>query len=252
MSGPWARYGEQGGTVGDQPGSASPDLLREQSAPTAELSSSVDDHGRSSYGGQVTSAVPPARARESRGSLILAVIVMLGIVIASIAILLNPSGANTVGLPAGAPSAGDSGDGGGRPTPPSGTPNAAPIGPLAGSSGTGVPRTGAPTRSPARSPAPAAATVSGAARLAATAWVAAVNERRVGPAQALSCSAVRAKITASFVATVAGSIKVVSIVKDPSTGTPTLSFSYLKTTDASRQHDHLSLVDEAGGWKVCT
>jgi hypothetical protein len=73
----------------------------------------------------------------------------------------------------------------------------------------------------------------------------------VGAAQALSCAAVRVKITASFVAAVAGSIKVTSIVNSPSEGT-TLTFSYRKTTDISRQHDHLSLITEGGRWKVCT
>ena len=186
--------------------------------------------------------------------MIIAVVVMIAIVIASIVILFDPFDADTAGLPSGALSAGDSGNVSARPTSaPSPSPSTGSrIGPTTSAGTEESPRTGAPTPTAGRAPAEAGTAVSGAAKLAAKSWVDALNKQRVGPAQALSCAAVRPKITASFVATVAGSIKVVSILKDPSAGTTTLTFSYRKTTDTGRQHDHLSLITEAGSWKVCT
>src|ERR1700712_3544943 len=100
MSGPWARYGQEDANSANPQRTESPYLLGEQTPPTAELPSYGHDPGHPYDGGHGPVAAPPGRSRQSRGSLIMAVVVMVAIVIASIAILSSPSAPDTARLPA--------------------------------------------------------------------------------------------------------------------------------------------------------
>jgi len=92
-------------------------------------------------------------------------------------------------------------------------------------------------------------TGSGAAKLAADSWVAAINSMRVSAAKALSCERIQPEITSSFVKKVNGSLRITSVKTSGSAGT--LKFSYRKTTDTSTRNDSLSLTVQDGSWKVC-
>ncbi len=187
---------------------------------------------------------PPAQSAGQNWGLIAAAIVMVAIVIAAVAILFNRSDSTTATLPTTAPGAGTVGV---LPAPPA---RSAQLPPSV---------TDDPTTDPATTSSAPPTTSTGAAllaaRAAATAWVSAINRDQVGPAQALSCAAVKPKIDLAFVRSVAGSITVTSITIDDQAAarpTGTLFFSYQKTTDTQRKQDHLSLVLEAGRWKVCS
>ncbi len=180
-------------------------------------------------------------------SLVVAVVVMVIIVGAAVAILFDHSNLPTAAPPPGdAPAANSPTTVRGQPAPSTGS---AP-----------TPTKSAVAHRATTGPVPAKTTTTksdadlSAAKAAATAWVAAINRQQVTAAQALSCSAVKSKITASFVKSVAGSIIITSVtIDEPAAARPTatLEFTYQKTTDAKRLQDRLALIVESGRWTVC-
>ncbi len=175
--------------------------------------------------GRPPGTAQPARPPGRDWSLIAAVVVMVIIVVAASVILFTLQGTPTAVPPASAPA-------------------------------TSGPRTAGapPDRATTAAATPSVTAVLAAARQAATAWVNAINRKQVSLAKELSCAAVVPEITAAFVKAVAGSLTVTSVtVADPTAAgaVGTLNFSYQKTGDVVRQHDHLALVVESGRWKVC-